>query len=560
MRRAPALSGRPRALAAALVPVAAGLAAALGQAPWEAWWLALPAFALGLWSVSRAAWPFLAGLAFGMAHFALALIWITEPFLIDAAVTGWIAPLALAGVSVGFGLFWAAAGWIGVRLLGGAPGVAVAMALGELLRSYLFTGFPWALPGHVLIGSPALPSAAWLGGQGMGVAILLGAGLLVSRAPWMRVAGAGLWAAPFAIGLSLPAAPPVPADAPVVRLVQPNASQDVKWDADWIRVFFDRGLTQTAAPPDGAAPVAVAWPETSLPELLDRSEVSRAMIADAAGGRPVMLGAQRYDAGGSPRNAAVLLDGPDGAVAAVHDKHRLVPFGEFLPLPRLFDLLGAGPIAQNLAGTFAAGDGPALIDLPGVGPVLPLICYEAIFPQDVRAVARPRAIVHLTNDAWFGTRVGPQQHLAITRLRAAESGLPILRAANTGVSAAIDARGRVLASLPLGRRGSPRRAPAAGARGHALRPDRGLGGARPARRAGGADGGGGGPAAESGCAGAPTPLATVRPPQRLPDGAGTLHRSAPCIARTTSSPRNPFPRAIPTRSATGSRTPCSTRS
>ncbi len=438
-----------RRIATALVPVGAGLMAALGQVPWSLWWLALPAFAVGIAAIARAPRPFVAGLLFGMAYFALALVWITEPFLIDPPVTGWLAPFALAGVSVGFGLFWAVAGWAGARL-GGPVGVAVAIGLADLLRSYLFTGFPWALPGHVLIDTWALPSASWLGAHGMGAAILLGAAL-VARGGAARVAGGlALWAAPFAIGLALPGAPPPAPGAPVVRLVQPNASQDVKWDAAWIRVFFDRGLEQTAAAPAGTRPAAIVWPETSLPELLDRSEGSRSMIAFAAGGAPVLVGAQRLDAAGSPRNAAVLLAGPDGEAVAVQDKHRLVPFGEFLPLPGFFAMLGMGPLASNLAGTYAAGDGPALIDVPGIGPVLPLICYEAIFPQDIARVARPRAIVHLTNDAWFGTRVGPQQHLALTRLRAAESGLPILRAANTGVSAAIDARGRVLASLPLG--------------------------------------------------------------------------------------------------------------
>ena len=164
-----------------------------------------------------------------------------------------------------------------------------------------------------------------------------------------------------------------------------------------------------------------------------------------------MIGAQRIDADGAPRNALAVLEGPDGDVAHLYDKHRLVPFGEFLPLPGVFAALGLGPLAGQLAGTFAPGPGPETFVLPGVGRVLPLICYEAIFPQVLRrARPRARAVLHLTNDAWFGTYAGPRQHLALARLRAAEFGLPVLRAANTGISAAIDARGRVRASLPLG--------------------------------------------------------------------------------------------------------------
>ncbi len=435
-----------------LLPVVAGLVAALGQAPWDLWFAALPGFALGIACIARARRPFLVGLLFGTAHFALALHWIVEPFLIDAATTGWLAPVALVAISVGFGLFWGVAGSVGRRLSGGPVGVAVAVASVELLRSYLLTGFPWALPGHVLIASPALPAASVAGAHGLGIAVLLGAALLASPGWARRGCGVALWALPFAVGLALPPAPEPAADAPVIRLVQPNAPQDQKWDPALIQTFFERGLAATAAPDGTRAPAAVVWPETSLPELLDRSEISRGMIARASGGVPVLIGAQRFDDEGRPRNSIALLGG-DGAIAEVHDKHRLVPFGEFLPLAPLFDAVGIGALAAQLAGGYVPGDGPALMELPGIGPVLPLICYEAIFPQAVRGVGRPRAILHLTNDAWFGTYAGPQQHLALARMRAAETGLPLLRSANTGVSAAIDARGRVRASLGLGEAG-----------------------------------------------------------------------------------------------------------
>ncbi|MEM8851860.1 MAG: apolipoprotein N-acyltransferase [Pseudomonadota bacterium] len=437
-----------RLVLAVLIPVIGGLAAALGQAPWDLWWLALGGYALGLWAVARARWPFLAAWLFGAAHFGLALNWITEPFFVNAAATAFLAPVALGASAFGFGLFWAFGGWAGRRLLGGALGAAVGLALLEIARSYVLTGFPWALPGHILIGTDALAAASLAGAHGLGIAVLVGAGLAATLRPAAMATGAVIWALPFGYAATLPPAPP--ADGPVIRLVQPNAPQHLKWDPDWINVFFRRGLEETAAPGD---PVATIWPETSLPELLRYSQDIRPMIAAASGGTPVVAGAQRYGEDGRPRNSLVVLTGDGGEIDLVHDKHRLVPFGEYLPFPALFETFGIGPMAAQLAGIYAPGAGPRLIDLPGIGPVLPMICYEAIFPQDIRRVDRPRAILHLTNDAWFGTRAGPQQHLALARLRAAESGLPLLRAANTGVSAAIDARGDVLAALALGDQG-----------------------------------------------------------------------------------------------------------
>ena len=434
------------ALAAAAYP-GLGAVAALGQPPWGLWPVALAAYALLLHALARSRRPVLAAWAAGAGHFAVALHWIAEPFLIDAAVTGWLAPVALVATCGGLALFWGAGAGLGARWLGGPVGSAAGLAMAELARSYVLTGFPWALSGHVLIDTAALPSASILGAHGLGIAVLVGAGAVATlRAPAV-VAGLVLWAAPFGLARLVPPAGEAAAGAPVVRLVQPNAPQHLKWDPDHAARFFERGLALTAEP---GAFDAVVWPETALPTLLDASETLRPTIARAAGGAPVVIGAQRYGPAGRPRNALALLDGEAGAVVHVYDKHRLVPFGEFLPWPDLFGALGFGPLAAQLAGIFAPGPGPETFALPGVGRALPLICYEAIFPQDLRrASPRADAVLHLTNDAWFGAGAGPRQHLALARLRAAESGLPVLRAANTGISASIDARGRVLASLEL---------------------------------------------------------------------------------------------------------------
>jgi apolipoprotein N-acyltransferase len=141
---------------------------------------------------------------------------------------------------------------------------------------------------------------------------------------------------------------------------------------------------------------------------------------------------------------------PNGQIAAVYDKHRLVPFGEYFPGGTAAQALGIRGLAEVLAGGYAPGPGPAVLELGGaLGGVFPMICYEAIFARDIRRVPRPDWMVHLTNDAWFGALSGPYQHLALARLRAVEQGLPVLRAANTGVSAVIDARGTITAALPL---------------------------------------------------------------------------------------------------------------
>jgi apolipoprotein N-acyltransferase len=168
----------------------------------------------------------------------------------------------------------------------------------------------------------------------------------------------------------------------------------------------------------------------------------------------VALGIQRSDGLRGWNSLAVFA--PDGTVTAVYDKHHLVPFGEYIPLGDLAsEWFGITAFAARDGNAYSAGPGPRLVDLgPGLGRVLPLICYEAVFPQDLRGVpGRPDWLLQVTNDAWFGRLTGPYQHLAQARLRSIEQGLPMVRVANTGVSAVIDARGRLRAAIPLGRAG-----------------------------------------------------------------------------------------------------------
>jgi apolipoprotein N-acyltransferase len=465
-RRGPALAlaglSGWRAVAVAAL---AGVVAGLGQAPFGLWpatplGLACIAALVALSGTSRAG--ALRAFAGAAGYFALTLHWIVEPFFVDAARHGWMAPFALVLFAGGLALFWGLAGWGSVRAARTpvlrALLFAPLLTLAEAARGTVLTGFPWAFPGHALIPSPWLMLSALTGAHGLtllvaGIAAIWAVCLLAPRVWPMGVAALALLFSPFAMPQA--SAPPPQADAPVIRLIQPNAPQHLKWQPDMIPVFWQRGrdLTARAPDPELGAPDLVVWPETSLPVLLDRSDAARLQLSVASAGAPVLIGAQRVE-GFAARNALALVDG-GGTLATVYDKHHLVPFGEYLPLRGVADSLGITALAAVLPGGYSAGEGPALLNLgPGLGHAFPMICYEAIFPGYIRRLdTRPDWMVHVTNDAWFGTFSGPWQHLALARLRAAEQGLPVLRAANTGVSAVIDGRGRVLDALPLGEAG-----------------------------------------------------------------------------------------------------------
>jgi apolipoprotein N-acyltransferase len=244
----------------------------------------------------------------------------------------------------------------------------------------------------------------------------------------------------------------------VIRLVQQNAPQAEKWDRDHAARFYRRLIEGTAARPDPALgpPDAVIWPETALTFLpQDRPDLLEQM-AGAAGDARLIAGAMFFRMEDGARhwsNALIALDRA-GGIAARYDKHHLVPFGEYLPLAPLLSAIGLDAIAGMPGGGFTPGPGPRVLDLAGLPPFAPAICYEMIFPQGlVPDGTRPDWILHLTNDAWFGAFAGPQQHLAQARIRAIERGLPVARAAQTGISAMIDPWGRVTAAIGLDRHG-----------------------------------------------------------------------------------------------------------
>ena len=440
------LTGRRRwALAFGL-----GGIAALGQAPLGFWWATLAALAGLVWLLERmpdARSALLAGLWAGAGYFGLALNWIIEPFLVDAAATGWMAPFAVILLSIGLGLFWGGAAALAKRFASPALGFVAAFCGLEWLRGVIFTGFPWAMLGHVWIGTP-LDQLAALGGPSLlSLVTLLAAALPVL---W-RWNGAALSLALLAAGLGFGLwrlDQPLPAPGELtLRLVQPNAEQAAKWEAARAQEFLNRLLTLTVK--DGAADLTI-WPETAVPYMLEYSPEVADMIVAASAGRPVVAGIQREEAGRF-YNSLRVLEG-EGTETARYDKAHLVPFGEYIPFGDLaYAWFGLKAFAAQAGNTYSAGPGPRVLDLGRFGNVLPLICYEAIFPRDVNAMPdRADWMLQITNDAWFGTLTGPFQHFAQARLRAVEQGLPLIRVANTGVTAVVDAHGRVVNELPFG--------------------------------------------------------------------------------------------------------------
>jgi apolipoprotein N-acyltransferase len=403
---------------------------------------------------------FAIGWAYGLGYFAFSLAWIAESFTVDAARYGWMAAPAVGGLSALLALFpgLACAAFVLARAKGllSAAIFATCWTAAEWLRGHVASGFPWNLAGYVFADIVLLRQpAAWFGAYGLGFLLAF-----LSTAPVTGLRdGAPRRVTPLvstiAISLALVGAgwlrladAPAPRSEVRLRIVQGAIPQTDKWRPELREAIFTRHLRLSAKP--GVFDVLL-WPEAAFPGYLDEDPVAIERIAGIlAPGQRMLTGSpdrrlamdglrffntiQAYDTSGGPR--------------AVYAKHHLVPFGEYTP-PWL-------PIARlvETPGDFTPGPGPHTLILPGLPPVGAAICYEIAFPGHVIDDAtRPDWIFNATNDAWFGESAGPHQHLAAARMRAVETGLPVVRAANTGVSAVIDADGRILDRLDLGQMG-----------------------------------------------------------------------------------------------------------
>ena len=455
-----------------------------------------PALAVGLtggfWLLcgARNLWgAFGRGLAFGFGYFIVGLYWIGFAFLVDAARFAWMAPFAVAGLSLFLALYPALTFAVFHRLRRDRPGVpdnsGVVLftglwVLGEWLRGWVLTGFPWNPLGEAFDASPALLQTASITGvYGLSVLAVLAGTAPAVLGPGRRagtrfvLVAAALVAAVWGAGMMrLGGAADATVPGVQLRLVQPNISQKDKWRPELRQAHVIKQIALSTAPAAAGdpAPTLVIWGETAVPFYLAADPARRALVAAAVpragAGAPsnrkglLITGAPRAEriaspAPGGPRvrvwNSAHALNG-QGEIVATYDKAHLVPFGEYVPLrgflSRFMDVrkITAGSV------DFSAGPGPRAVGLPGLPAVSPLICYEAIFPGAVatRGAERPGWLLNLTNDSWYGRTAGPYQHLAQTRMRAVEEGLPLVRVAGTGISAVVDGYGRVTGSLGLG--------------------------------------------------------------------------------------------------------------
>ena len=411
---------------------------------------------------------------FGFGFLVTGLYWIANALLTDPAEYGWMLPFAVLGLPAALAVF-VAGGAVLARLLW-VPGplrvvaVAVGWSAAEAARGHLLTGFPWNLAAYTWTWSDAmLQGASVVGAYGLGFLTVLAAAAPAAfaepgrvRRPlarWAPAAAAGVaillagaWGSARLDGATTDAVPGV-----MLRLVQANIVQPHKWDAARREDNFRRHLELTASS-GHAAPTLVVWPETAVPALLDYDPAARARIAAVLPpGALLVTGAVRAEPAedgsvGRIFNSVQVLDA-SGRIVATYDKSHLVPFGEYVPLRPLLGAAGLRAVVQGI-GDYSAGSGPRTLDLPGPPPVSLLVCYEVIFPGEVvDAAHRPGWMLNVTNDAWYGFSAGPFQHFATARVRAVEQGLPLVRAANTGISGVIDSWGRVRASLALGETG-----------------------------------------------------------------------------------------------------------
>jgi len=473
----------------ALLAFTAGAASTLALAPINLWpvmfatftplvWL-LDGVAVASWGGVRAA--FAIGWWFGFGYFVTGLYWIGSAFLVDAETFGWLLPFAVTLLPAALAVFTGLG--VAVARLLWAPGqfriltLAAALSSTEWLRGHMFTGFPWNAFGYALTTPlPLAECVAIFGIWGLtfvAIAVFASPAVLADdpgerRRRWIPAAGAGCVLAALAIygGTRLAGNPTEMVDGVHLRIMQPNIPQDERFSYAAKSQIMSRYVALSGGPvaqgdnTGGLGDVThLIWPESAFPFFLTREPDALATIAELLAPATTLITGAAVRAEPVPGrsglrayNSVYVID-HTGTIRASYDKLHLVPFGEYLPFQDFLESLGLERLTK-VPGGFLAGERRRKIPVPGAPDMLALICYEAIFPGEaVPKGERPGWLANLTNDAWFGSSSGPYQHLQQAKVRAIEEGLPMVRAANSGISAVMDPLGRVVGSLPLGEEG-----------------------------------------------------------------------------------------------------------
>lgn len=442
--------------------LAAGAVLVLALPPYSILPFALIPFAVLAMMLRGTSWPvsFRLGYLFGLGQFVPGLFWITESFQVEADRFGWLALPAVFGLAALLAVFPALACALAARMARAGLPLSLSLATGwtglEWLRGHALTGFPWNLAAYTLADwLPFAQVASLIGSYGLGFLLVLCSAMVGNaicahdrRSQVICFASAGAIAVTVAgFGFArLTLSDPPSERGTQIRVVQPNIAQSAKWDEGSRKANILRLFALSARPGDYDI---LLWPETAWPGFLAEDIGARVMFGWLLSDTSILLAGspeREVTTAGTVYRNSVLAVAPDGSVLTRYAKHHLVPFGEYVPWR---SVLPFQRLVESL-GDFSPGPGPRTIAF-GPHPYAGIaICYEIIFPGHVVDDAiRPDWIFNATNDAWFGSSIGPKQHLASARMRAIEEGLPLVRAANTGISAVVDAYGKTLAMLDI---------------------------------------------------------------------------------------------------------------
>ena len=439
-----------------------GLNLALGQMPFDfPFWSFSTLVLLGvIWEKYKPSEyeALIWGLGLGFGYFGLTFFWIVEPFLVKAGETGWLAPFAVIGlvallsVILAINFFFSAKLGKGQRSIPRLLILSTFLVLSEVVRSEYLLNFPWGLISSIWINTPMAQGLSLFGPYWL-TALTIFTAFMISR-PWIgSLTGTLIILTLYSFGYErLKMGVYERVESLKIRIVQPNIEQSKKWDPKFSQLFLNKHIELSKNTLANGIDLII-WPETAVSYGVQNNKKIRDLISNGVG-VPIVLGARRFDTKQRRLYNTAFLLSKEGDVLDFYDKVKLVPFGEYIPFGEVLANFGMFGIATDGVVGFSKGKSKNFISTEKFGSFLMLICYEAIFPgsSDNRE-NRASWLVHITNDAWFGGLSGPHQHLTLARMRAIEQGLPMVRSANTGISAIIDPYGRIISKLGMGREG-----------------------------------------------------------------------------------------------------------